>query len=276
MMKYSLQPLVLDDYELVEGSIGLKELKQIRVPFYIISTNKISSLDCITCYYEFPGVPVEDFARVQNISIECARDLLQKSNGNMHTVKLDLDNFKSERDVFVSSREYVQDIISKKAPLSSFLEKHLSEHGNTFGIIHENYPDFSSDSLHHVTQSLSDADLIDRAIYTDMSWELMPYFNTCACLLTASHFSDASSSSLRPASIWTKTSNMLMKRNRLKKLQGIHRDSIPLYVQKMNTGGDAPPQFSSYDLDSLNQLSFTKIKPKILTLLKKKCHHPKE
>lgn len=274
MMRYSLLPLVLDDYDLVEGSIGLKELRSLRVPLYIVSTNKITNLDCITSHYEFPGVPVEEFAKAQNISVECAKELLEKAGGNMHTVKLDLENFKSERDVFMSSKEYVDELVSKRSELTSFLDKHLSEHGNTFGIIHENYPDLCDvDVLDKISQSLSDADLIDRAIYSDMSWELMPFFNVSACLVPASHFCTATATpSLRPASIWTKTSNMLMKRNRLKKLPGgIHIDSIPIIVQKLNAGEDAPKQFSSYDLDSVNQLSFTKIKAKTLTSLKKKC-----
>jgi hypothetical protein len=270
MMRYSLLPLVLDDYDLIEGSIGLKELKPLRVPIYILSTEKICSLDCITSHYEFPGVSVDDFARYQNISIEYAQELLEKSNGNMHIVKLDLENFKSERDVFLSSKEYVNDLVSRSTHVSSFLDKHLSEHGNTFGIIHENYPDFCS-SLVSIAQSLSDADLIDRAIYQDMSWELMPFFNVSACLIPALGFVPESNPNLRPASIWTKTSNMLMKRNRLKKLRGIPIDSIKLLVESMNAGNDAPPHLSSYDLDSINQLSFTKIKPRILTSLKKKC-----
>lgn len=273
MMRYSLLPLVLDDYELIEGSVGLKELRPLRVPLYIVSTNKITNIECITCHYEFPGVSVEDFARTQNISVDLAKELLEKANGNMHTVKLDLENFKSERDIFVSSKEYVEDLVCRRANVTSFLDKHLSEHGNTFGIIHENYPDFC-DCMEVVSQSLSDADLIDRAIYSDMSWELMPFFNVSACLVPALHFSSSSDEpNLRPASIWTKTSNMLMKRNRLKKLPGrvFHTDFIPVLVQKMNAGEDAPKQFSSYDLDSVNQLSFTKIKPKILTSLKKKC-----
>lgn len=269
-MRYSLLPLVLDDYELAECLIGIKELKPLRVPFYIVSTQKITSLSVITCHYEFPGVPVEEFARAHGLTVERAKELLEKANGNMHVVKLDLENFKSERDVFMSSKEYVQDLVSGK---KGFLEKHLSEHGNTFGIIHENYPDFSS-SLELVAHSLSDADIIDRSIYQDMAWELMPFFNVSACLLPALHFELKGGvvPALRPASIWTKTSNMLMKKNRLKKFHGgLHRDSIPLLVQKLNNGEDAPPQFSSYDLDSLNQLSFTKIKPRVLTSLKKKC-----
>lgn len=270
MMKYSLLPLVLDDYDTIDNSIGIKELRPLRVPVYIVSVEKITSLDCITAYYEFPGVSVEEFANSQGISVDLARDLLEKANGNMRAVKLDLENFKSERDVFMSSKEYIHDLVTRSSPVSSFLDKHLYEHGNTFGIIHENYPDFSSTSLAVISQSLSDADIIDKAIYSDMAWELMPFFNVSACLIPAVYMS-SSDTNLRPASIWTKTSNMLMKRNRLKKLQGVNRDSVSLLVQKLNAGEDAPRQFSSYDLDSINQLSFVKIKPRILTSLKKKC-----
>lgn len=270
MMRYSFMPLVLDDFDLVEGSIGLKELKPLRVPFYIVSTQKIS-LDCITSHFEFPGVPVDVFAKSQNISVEVAQELLEKSNGNMHIVKNDLENFKSERDIFMSSKEYVEELVSKKVSPTKFIDKHLSEHGNTFGIIHENYPDFSK-SLAEISQSLSDADLIDRAIYSEMSWELMPFFNVSACLIPSLYFSSDASPPERPASIWTKTSNMLMKRNRLKKLLTVHTDDIKVWVDKINSGQfEETTSFSSYDLDSINQLSFTKIKPRVLSSLKKKC-----
>ena len=265
MMKYSLMPLVLDDYDLIEGSIGLKELKKLRVPMYIISTQKIN-LDCITEHFEFPGVPVETFAKSLGISVELTNQLLEKSGGNMHSVKIDVKNFTSERDVFMSSKEYVEEL-TKSNNVTEFIDKHLSEHGNTFGIIHENYPDFSRE-IAKVSQSLSDADLIDRCIYSDMSWELMPFFNTNACLIPAMYFEEPSTS-LRPASIWTKTSNMLMKRTRLKKL-GMPTDYIKVWVDKINSG-EQITEFSSYDLDSINQLSFNKIKPRVLTSLKKKC-----
>lgn len=276
MLKHSFIPLVLDDYELVENLPGIKELKPLRIPFYIISVNKLS-LECITSHYEFPGVSVEDFAKQHSIHVETARDMLSKTNGNMTAVKLDLENFKSSRDIFLTSREYVQKLIdSSSETVVEFIDKHLFEHGNTLGIIHENYPDYSSHS-EHITHSLSDADLIDMKIYSDVSWDLMHYFNVCACLIPSLYMSkeqgslskEQGSLSLRPGSIWTKNSNMLMKNNRLKKLR-MDRDCIDLWVLKANAGHDDVP-FDSYDLDSINQLSLTKIKSRVLTLLKKKC-----
>jgi hypothetical protein len=165
----------------------------------------------------------------------------------------------------MSSKEYVHSLYTNRV-----IDKHLSEHGNTLGIVHENYLDFSS-NLIAISQSLSDADLIDKKIYSDVSWDLMPYFNVSACLVPSLHFDKQPEyESLRPGSVWTKTSNMLMKVNRLKKLR-MPRDHVHVWALKANNGEDIP--FESYDMDSINQLSFTKIKSKVLTLLKKskKC-----
>lgn len=270
MMKFSKLPLVLDDYELVERLPGIKELKAIRTPFYIISHDKTSGLDVVTEYYEFPGVSLEEFAKTHSITEIHAKELLEKTNGNMSCIEIDLKNFKSERDVFLDSKSYVKNLIYTNK-VSEYIDKPLFEHGNILGIVHENYPDFSSD-FEKITQSLSDADLIDMKIYSDVSWDLMNYFNVSACLIPSlytsqTHVSD--SFDLRPGSIWTKTSNMLMKKNRLKKLRFFDREEVNLWVLKANSGEEL--NFDSYDLDSINQISFTKIKPKILTSLKKKC-----
>lgn len=273
MMKYSFVPLVLDDYELADGSIGLKELRKLRVPFYIISVDKLTSIDCITDYYEFPGVHVEVFASSIGLPLDYVRGLLEKSNGNMTRVLLDIENFTSVRDVFLNSKQYVHTLCEQNAKKTPFIDKHLFEHGNTFGIIHENYPDFSTDFV-KISQSLSDADLIDKKIYADVSWDLMPYFNVSACLVPSLYFEkEPIQGSLRPGSVWTKTSNMLMKMNRLKKLR-MDRDHIHVWALKANEGsGGCDIPFEPYDLDSINQLSFTKIKSKVLTSLKKRKKH---
>lgn len=294
MMKYSFTPLVLDDYELVESLPGIKEIKPLKIPVYIVSTEKIVNAEYITTYFEFPGIPVEEFAAKNQITVSIAKELLEKAGGNMRCVKLDLENFKSERDVFMSSKEYIQELIESNGQgIIKYMDRHLSEHGNTLGLIHQNYPDFVTcvQNIDDISQSLSDADLIDMKIYSDVSWDLMHYFNVCACLIPSLYMSKSAllskssllsneqsslsneqgSLPLRPASLWTKMSNMKMKSSRLKKLR-MDRDCINVWVAKANAGHDVP--FDSYDLDSINQLSLTKIKSRALTLLKKKCRRP--
>lgn len=264
MMRSSLVPLVLDNFELVENFPGVKELKLLKVPFYIISES-VMSLDIITDKFNFPTVPVEEFSHKHNIHVEEAIEKLNKANGNMTIVKTDLESsFECIRDVFIGSKEYVKELIQSDT-VSGFLDRHLSEHGNTFGMIHENYPDYSN-NLCDTSHSLSNAQLIDNAIYSDVSWDLMPFFNVNACLIPSMHMSGECNDSLRPGSVWTKYSNMCMKMSRLKKLR-IPREHVWLWALKANSGEVIP--FESYDIDSINQLSFIKIKPKILTSLKK-------
>ena len=269
MMRCSLIPIVLDDFNLVENLPGVKHLTSLRVPFFIISTIKID-IECVTDYFEFPKVPVVEFAHIHGISIEYAEQLITNAHGNLTIVKTILQSFNCERDVFKSPKEYVCDIINDKN-MCKYLDRHLSEHGNTFGMIHENYIDYidgdDMESVLKISQSLSDAQLVDNAIYSEVSWDLMPFFNVAACLVPARYIhKKVEPCDIRPGSMWTKYSNMCMKTNRLKRLR-MHIDNIPIWSMKANNGEKIP--FDSYDLDSINQLSKIKIKPKILSSLKK-------
>lgn len=287
MMRFSKFPLVLDDYELVENLPGTKEIFSPKCLLIIITHEKLSS---VTSSYEFPGVPVEVFAKsLLRDDVKFIEELLNKADGNMTAVRLDLENFNSTRDVFFSSKEYVSELIhAQKNKLPEYIDRHLTEHGNTLGIIHENYTDYCGDEeeMYKISESLSDADIIDMKIYSEVSWDLMNYFNVSACLIPALYMDKSElldkgipldksepldKGDLRPGSIWTKTSNMLMKRNRFKRLRIQDRDEIQLWVMKANSGEELHPKFDSYDLDSINQLAFTKIKSKVLTTLKKKC-----
>jgi hypothetical protein len=181
---------------------------------------------------------------------------------------MDLQNFSSRRDNFETAKEYLQGLLRDPHP-SSNLNRYLTEHGNTFGIIQENYifGDASIDLLADIANDFSEAHLIDVKMYSDVSWDLMPFFNLHACIIPASKL-PADLSLDRPASMWTKYSNMCMKANRFKKLK-VHLDDISLWILKANKG-DPLEQFDSYDIDSLNQLAIgTRIQQKITNRLKK-------
>lgn len=271
MMRCSLLPLVLDNFELVETLPGVKELKKIRVPFFITSQTKITH-EVITSHFELPKVPFEEFAEKMGISNEKAEKLITDAKGNMTVVSTNLETFDCVRDVFIGSKDYVREIVEAES-MTQFINRHLNEHGNTFGMIHENYPDFTN-KFETVAHSLSDAQLIDDRIYSDISWNLVPFFNVSACLIPGQYMKLDNGKPLdkntfldiRPGSMWTKYSNMCMKMHRLKRLR-MPIEHISVWAIKANSGEKIP--FDSYDLDSINQLSFIKIKPKILTLLKK-------
>jgi hypothetical protein len=271
-MKYSLLPLVLDDYELVQSLSGVKEFKSgmMRGSFYVISTCRIDE-DWIDQWYEFPGVCPLEFARsFNNVTESDVLESLVKNKGNMTRVKLDLETFSSHRDIFMSSKEYIVNLLKDPNPTHN-IHKYLSEHGNTFGIIQENYTSVRDSSIHEIASiahDFSDADIIDVKMYTDVSWDLMPFFNLSACILPAYKLGPIKDPKVdRPARSWTKYSNACMKMNRFKKLR-ISREEISLWILRANVN-DPLEKFDSYDIDSLNQLAFSnKIHPKITNKLK--------
>lgn len=268
-MRCSILPLVLDDYDLLKSASGLKEFKKgmfVRGTFYIISTEKIVQ-DWVDQWYSFPGVPVNDFAMSVGITEENAKELLRKARGNMTSVRMDLDNFGSQRDNFETAKEYIHNLLKDPRP-SDNLNKYLTEHGHTFGIIQENYiyKNASIDTLADIANDFSVANIIDVKMYSDVSWDLMPFFNLHACILPAFKL-PADLQLERTASVWTKYSNACMKANRFKKLK-IMLDDIPLWIKKANMGDPLTP-FDSYDIDSLNQLALgTRINQKITNKLK--------
>ncbi len=273
-MRYSLMPLVLDDFDYVSSCPGVKELQYpIRTAFFIVSVEKLK-LDFITDWFEFPGVSVDDFAKLHSITVDRAKEVIDRVGGNMTSASVDVtNNFESKRDLFIDSKEYIKRIIETPSKCE-FIDRFLTEHGNTLGIMHENYTDYSSSTTAQISHSLSEADLIDSYIYSEMSWDLMPFFNVSACVVPGSLCKGPVTKELRPGSVWTKHSNMLMKAGRLKKLR-MNREYIELLVLKANNGDPLEEITDTYDLDSINQLSFTKIKPRILTSLKKKCRESK-
>lgn len=270
VMRCSLLPIVLDDFESNENLPGIKEIKHLKkTPVYIVSCSKIS-LACVTDHFQFPDISVEEFAESSRLDVQTVKNSISKNRGNLNNVVTDLTVFKSDRDRFLSSTEYVVEIFREDENFTKYIDRHLNEHGNTFGLVHENYINhvFDMKDVARITQSFSDSELIERIIYSDIQWNLMPFFNVSACLIPSSyvHCEEPEPKSLRPGSMWTEYLNMCMKNKRLKTLR-INREYIHLWALKANAGEKIP--FDSYNLDSINQLSFAKIKPKILTSLKK-------
>jgi len=272
-MRYSKLPLVLDDFESIENLTGVKEISgSFPVAFYIISNSKVTSIK-FDDYYEFKGVDVKEFAESLGISVDDATKKIKEYDGNLSAVKIDVLNFKSLRDDLSSPKMYVSSLLKTQEPIGeSLISRVMIEHGHTFGLMHENCIDYTSncETLSLVSHSFSDADMIDCVVYKDMSWDLIQFFNVSACLIPACLLKGGTQTprDLRPGSMWTKYSNACMKSNRLKRLK-LNRDCIGLIVGYINSQTELPISLDSYDLDTVNQLSFSeKIKPKLLSKLK--------
>jgi hypothetical protein len=244
-------PVLVDNYESVASCIGIKEL---RGNVYIVSETKLD-LDIIQEYLEVPRPTPEV------LSVALRRPVtLEESLGNLHLL---FNGTFDARDVFRDPFTYVESLFHKDYRFD--LDRILSEHGHVFGIVHENCVSENPE----LSESLSLADILDSYIYSETSWEVGPFFHAAACLKPAFIMRPMKFEKMRTGSMWTKFSNMCMKKSRLKKL-GIPLEHISLLVQKANAGDPLQEFTDPYDLDTINQLSLSvKIKPKILNQLKK-------
>lgn len=241
--------ILVDDYESVINCAGISELKG---NVYILSETKLT-FDWVQGWMTIP--------RPERYELEARlkRPITETElNGNLHLL---FNCSISKRDDFHDPFTYVRGIFDGTIPIDTNYS--MSEHGHIFGIVHENY--ISTDP--RVSDSLSFADILDSRIYSETSWDVAPFFHVSACLIPASIMKPTSIPALKTGSMWTKYANSCMKRTRLKKLS-VHSDTIPMYITYANMG-DPMTQFDSFDIDTLNQLSTEKIKPKIMNHLKK-------
>jgi len=252
-MKCSSKAVLVDNYESVTSCSGIGELYG---NVYIISESKLE-LKNIEGYFQVPQVSATELTKALGGAREVTED---EANGNLHLL---FSSTFDARDIFQDTFKYVEYLFSNVCELN--LDKVNSEHGHLFGIIHENC--ISLDP--RVSESFSDADMLDSYIYSDTSWNVLPFFYVSACMIPSSILRPLKFDTLRTGSMWTKFSNMCMKRNRLKKL-GYPLDTISLLVQKANAGDPLSEIKDTYDLDTINQLALlTKIKVKTLNQLKK-------
>lgn len=261
-MNSSKCSIVIDDYDSVSMCIGFNHIPEdSKTHIYILSQTKLD----IGKPLQLPRVRAEDFSK--EIGRCVTEEELEKEKYNMHIFKHD---FSWTRDSFYDSYNYVKGIVNGTIPLQH--NKAFNEHGHCFGIVHENYIDaknISIDTCADMYENFSIADTLDSLIYSQKSWDVVPFFINSACFIPSLKIRPYTFTTLRPGSMWTKFSNMSMKQIRLKKL-GKTVEEIQLLALKANAGDPLTEITQTYDLDTINQLSLSgKIKPKIMSGLKK-------
>ena len=261
-MNSSKLSVVIDDYDSVSTCIGLNSIPtDTKTEIYILSETRLA----IGNPLQLPRVTAEEFSK--HLGKTVTEEELKNENYNMHIFKQD---FSWMRDRFFDSYKYIENLASGKIPFH--YNKVFHEHGHCFGIVHENYIDatnLSIDTCANMYDSLSTADMFDSLIYSQKTWDVVPFFINSACFIPSLYIRPHTFTKLRPGSMWTKFSNMSMKQIRLKKLNK-KIDDLRLIVLKANAGDPLTEITQTYDLDTINQLSLdVKIKPKIMNGLKK-------
>jgi hypothetical protein len=214
---------------------------------------------------------------------ECIREAALESNGNLRNFLFSLDNFEDFRDLFMTPKDIVHNLVCKGGELnpSDYIGEAISEHGYTWGIIHENYLDANTKNFDSLADCMSIADIRDEDLYNGYSYaSIFSLFGVIIPAISIDHTLDKES--IRPGSAWTKFNNFKMRHHRYQSLTNrkisakMDVDSLMVISQYCKTNQPKALEimksygFETADIDMMNHISLSnKIKPRVLQNIKK-------
>ena len=275
-------PVVLDEYETISDLIGLREI--VKPPskghFIIISQVPLDhKFPFEIKKWDFPVMTVDDMRKVFP---DAPLDLLEESKGDLRFVERGL-TFRSDKpDEFKSPREFITDLVSKYKTVSpmKYIGHPIQEPGNMVSILQENYLDAKGVDLVKVTGLLSEADVVERAMYNDGHWQLLGYYNLMGCLMPAMEIGHRlDPAKMRPGQLWTKYQNACMREKRLMAISDknfkLKLDNQALlllrdYAEKGELDVLREHKIEPKDIDIFNYISpLRKLSAKTISALKK-------
>jgi len=207
-----------------------------------------------------------------------------QSKGDIRTFLYRLKNFTESRDMFKTPKDFVYDMVCRNGCLEprDYLGTTVTEHGYSWGIVHENYvdvPDLDLMKASRIADLMSYADVKDDDIYCGYAHKSI--FSLFAVVLPSIEINHTlERSTMRPGSAWTKFNNYKMRYKRYSSLMlksKVDVDSLMVISQycKSNPTG-VTPMLKYYgiepaDVDMMNHLSLiNKMKPRVLQTIKAK------
>ena len=207
-----------------------------------------------------------------------------ESKGNIRHFLFSLENFNGKRDLFKSPKDLVYDLTCTDGDVDprDYIGKSVSEHGYSWGIIHENYPDLPSIDIAQMAEYMSYADIKDVDIYNGYSHtNIFSFFGIILPAISIDH--QLKRDEMRPGSAWTKFNNYKMRFRRYQSMTNrkikatVDVDSLMVISQYCKNDPNRVIDllnvygFESADIDMMNHISLTnKIKPRILQTIKNK------
>jgi len=220
---------------------------------------------------KFPGTSLEKVK-------ECAKN----SNGDIRSFLFSLDSFTHMRDLFKTPKEFVYDLVCTDGTLSpsDYIGSIVTEHGYSWGIIHENYMDAPGVDIAKIADMMSYADIKDEEMYSGghTQGSIFSMFGIVLPAMEINH--SLNRNAMRPGSAWTKFNNYKMRHRKYHELyirSGIDVDSLAVISEYCKQSpNDVLPLLQSYklespDIDLMNHISIlNKVKPRILQNIKNK------
>jgi hypothetical protein len=271
-------PVILDEYEVVQDLIGVREIKgpPTNGLFVIVSQIPVK-FDFEIETYSFP-VPTPE--KMKELFPEATDDAIQKSKGDLRYVIQSLVLASDEKDEFMGARDFIESLVatSSDAHPMSLSDRSIHEPGNIMAILHENYVDSKVCDHARVIDTLSEACIFETKLY-EGHWDLYDYYNFQGCFTPATGIGHTLKLPLRPGSVWTKHQSACARAKKLEALskrvpgKTLSMDEVLIlyeYAERNNLDVLREYNLKPQDLDVLNHLSpLRKIKAKTLASLKK-------
>ena len=296
-VKNATSHLIIDDLD--PDSSGWREvatrvrefgrLSKGATVFIMRSVHKVDFCDCIQID-PLSYQSCVDLAKIKfpGSSMEKIEKSFKKSQGNLRNF-FDYLSCSDEKDIFLSPKDFVYDILSKseRNPID-YIGHKVDDHGFSWGIVHENYVNAKGidDRMHILADDMSIADMYDANLY-EGDWNLLPYLCMHGVIRPAIEMNQTLiREAIRPGSAWTKFNNYKARKAKVTEIKnrtGLGVDELLHLRTLCNTDHDrAMEMMLTYniipqDLDVINHLAIiTNIKTKNVQILKKRLKHEME
>jgi len=276
-IKISGLPVIIDDYESVCDTIGIKEIDALD-KVIIIGNSPSKKLNNMVIY-EYPTKTLEELIEIAKLYQVTDLDIIKRSKGDIRYI---ISSIGDEKDVFWTPKDFVKSMICRggKRYARDYIGQMIEEHGHVMDMLFDNYIDSSAEPT-KVLECFSIADIYDGVIYSG-NWNLLPYFSIESCIYPSHLINHSVKGDIRPGSVWTKYSNMCMRRKKVKDMttrvarHHLDIDALMLFRDYFEKGLGKEfikeYQLHKTDFDVLNHLCLKrKLKPSLVTALKKHC-----
>lgn len=255
-LRYSILPIVIDDWESVQDLIGVREIQGAispKSPTVIIALTPVK-FSPQTIFHECTGV-------------------------NHRRVTLDMYS-NSAPDEFETPKDYVHRLLRgdwKNVRVGDTTH----EHGHVWSIVQENYPDRVNgdlNTLSRIADLMSEADLLDGDVYDKYDWNIiMPMFTMVSCIQPCQLMKPMNKVP-RTGSLWTKYQNIRMRQKKLdamfRRSNTLSRDALDTVIRLQFLAEDYSAcvdyKLEPSDIDVLGHI-IGPFKPRMVTAAKKAC-----
>lgn len=282
--------VVIDDLEYESHTIksifdSIKLGHKLSNGSLIIIARNIGKVNfCNSVYFDHIDIPTMVTIGRQKFPKEPLRRLEHLATdacGNVRNFLYSI-NFSDSRDIFQTPRDFVCDLLCESnVNISNYFCASIPEHGYTWDIVHENYPDSKNANIEYISECMSQSDVLDTEIYKG-TWELIPVFSTVSTIMPAFQLNHSLDRSvIRSGSAWSKFGNFKMRDMKYRSMSNrttfkMDIDTLMLIKTYIQLDREKALEIckayklTSSDMDVINHLALiNKLKSKELQSIKK-------